>query len=716
MKRQIRDLYLDFEQMVIDNEKHKLPWIVRILVCFILCVTTAVLLEFAIFQFRAVTGGYEPVRFEGSEADPDGNGDFTFLRDRVLVPLTEDETKSILVERNNHKLLSDYLGAQQEETEDETLVEKEDGSFYRYTDRMIYHVKLPREMYIKKLDLRLAMMKEADAGYSVTLFEQGEQKGEPVYCSISYKMGAGIANIDQKADEIEICVMTSESPDQGEVFFDISNEFEPNLMRILFISLTFLFISLLMECKCLVEGRPEWSFALICLGLGLLLIFGIGTNQVGYDEHVHAKTAYKLSFGQTIETTETALQMSGNLLPFFHNPEERQLVNAYENLNHDYSWADIGFQSRMVRPETRVYYPMALGFFLGRLLKLSFPLTVALAKLGNLLLYILVCFFAIRLAERYKELVCIVALLPGSVFQAASLSYDPVVNSFLLLGCVLMYNEFLEPEARLKWQNLLLMLLSFVIGCQSKPIYILMVCMMLFLGRRKFENPLQEWVCKLSILVLAGLMLYNIFKPTPAAGSDYDLVGNLDFAGDKRSVGSSVTGQIGYIFQNPVTYTVVLLGQMGKMLFSYLIGGSGFFQYGYLGSAPMAASWVILAMAVYLAVTRPLARNEEKGHSFLQHKNLGMRTIVLTVIMCFGVSAVIWTSMYVSYTPVGASEIRGVQGRYFTPLFLPLLLCLCSEKKTGHLTRLGRNRLMFAMMTGLNLLMFLFLVLLVYDV
>ena len=43
--------------------------------------------------------------------------------------------------------------------------------------------------------------------------------------------------------------------------------------------------------------------------------------------------------------------MAGNLLPFFDNPEERQLVEAYEDINNDYRWADIGHQSRFVRAD-----------------------------------------------------------------------------------------------------------------------------------------------------------------------------------------------------------------------------------------------------------------------------------------------------------------------------------------------------------------------------
>ena len=89
--------------------------------------------------------------------------------------------------------------------------------------------------------------------------------------------------------------------------------------------------------------------------------------------------------------------------------------------------------------------------------------------------------------------------------------------------------------------------------------------------------------------------------------------------------------------------------------------------------------------------------------------------IILTLIMCFGMSAVIWTSMYVSYTQVGADVINGVQGRYFTPLFLPLLLCLMNDKRKGRLRRTGRIRLACALSAYLNLFMIWFLIIRAYD-
>ncbi len=130
----------------------------------------------------------------------------------------------------------------------------------------------------------------------------------------------------------------------------------------------------------------------------------------------------------------------------------------------------------------------------------------------------------------------------------------------------------------------------------------------------------------------------------------------------------------------------------------------------------MFSTWLVLVLGIGLAFLKPRSENEEISEWEEPRKGIGLRNKILTIIMTFGMCAVIWTSMYVSYTPVGADVIKGVQGRYFTPLFLPLLLCLCSEKRTGRLGRLGRSRLMLAAMGGLNLLMILFLVILVYDI
>jgi len=261
---------------------------------------------------------------------------------------------------------------------------------------------------------------------------------------------------------------------------------------------------------------------------------------------------------------------------------------------------------------------------------------------------------------------------------------------------VLIINEILEPERKLTWQNTLLILLSFAMGCQSKPIYIVMALLMLFFGKDKFHNRLQEFVLKAAVLVVAGLMIYNIFAPTPSAGSDYYLVGNFDYAGDKRNLGTSVTGQIAYVLGNPFTYALLLLRSMAEMTTGYLLGGTRFFQYGYLGAAPMLVTYLVLALAVWTVMW---ATKGEK------RKSMGAAYVILTLLMRLGTSAIVWTSMYASYTTVGADEIRGVQGRYFIPMFLPFAMCFLNGKLESRLVQQHRSRIVFGVMALVNFAM-----------
>lgn len=671
------------------QNKPKLRHFLCYVLAFVIVSTVALLIECVVFQFPSIRYKQEPISFV-----MDGSDEMiTYFVEDELAQLTEDEIRSIEVERDNQKMLAEYNGEEYVEPVDETLVEK-NGTMYRKVKKTVLKVDLGNPYYIHKMDLRAPLSESA--GYSVITYRDGNVTNNNIYCTIEAKIGAGIASVREYADYLEISILSQEEIMQEDIKLTISNEFKPNAMRIIFVILVLMFAAVLyMEKEVLCE-RQEWVFAVVCLMLGSLLIFGIGTNQVSYDEYVHAKAAYKLSFGTKIEFTESALQMAGNLLPHFNNPQERQLIEEYLDTNNDFSWADIGSQSRFVRSETRVYYPMAVGFFVGRKLHLGFAETVALAKFGNLLFYILIVFFAIRMAGKYKNIVTLIALLPNNVFLAAALTYDAVLTSFLLLGMVLVLNEILEPERRLTWQNTLMILISFAIGCQSKPIYIVMVLLMLFYGKEKFPNRLQELVFKAAVLVVAGLMIYNIFFPTPAAGSDYHLVSNFSFAGDKRNLGTSVTGQISYIFGNPVTYTILLLRSMFEMLTGYLFGGANFFQYGYLGTAPTIATYIVLLLALWLMLVS--AKGEKR-------RGIGWKNIVLILVMILGTCAIVWTSMYASYTTVGADEIRGVQGRYFIPMFLPFAMCFVNSKWESRLTQPVRSRIMFGVMAAINFLM-----------
>ena len=698
--------------------------VVKAIEIFVLVATFAVLIECVFFQRNALRYKEEPCSFAGSSEN------IAIETKETVAKLTDEEENAILVERENERLIAEYHGEEYTPKEDETLVEK-NGKFYRRMKQTTITLSLESDYYINKLSLSLPL--EESGGYHVVLYQDGAEKKSGMYCSIDPKIDTGVMNVNAFADEIVITLNTIEDLQMDELNITLSNNFSINIMRVLFLFvLLFIIVFLIVETvtyglhfelwknmkknqpDSILVRKPEWVFACICFMLGSLLILGIGTNQVGFDEYSYAKTAYDLYFGSTIETKEAAMQMKGNLLPFFNNPEERALVEEYEQRMVEEIAPDITHQSRMVRTETRVYYPMAAGFYVARLVGADFATSVAFAKYGNLIMYIAVVWLAIYLAKRYKLLVILIGLLPNNIFIASSITYDAVVTAFLLLATVFMTNELLEPRAKLKWKNVLAMLICFEIGCLSKPIYIVMALMLLFFGKEKFENRGQEVVLKLSVIVMAGLMLYNIFKPTPVSGGAYALVSDFSYAGDPRNTGSSVTGQISYILANPIAYSILLLKSMGTMFLNYVTAKTPFVGYAYLGFTNGFINWIFIILAFLSAI---YSSREDKlklidsDDNTAKKSAIGMKNVILNLIMCFGVSAIIWTSMYVSYTAVGADVIEGVQGRYFIPLFLPFFSCFFIKNRqkanAGKISKWWNQiepTLMYAVIIGIAVL------------
>ena len=85
------------------------------------------------------------------------------------------------------------------------------------------------------------------------------------------------------------------------------------------------------------------------------------------------------------------------------------------------------------------YLPQAAGIGLGRLVGASPLVCFYLARLANLFAAVALLFFAIRLAPFGKQLFVLIALLPMTMFELASVSCDALTISgaifFTALSC-----------------------------------------------------------------------------------------------------------------------------------------------------------------------------------------------------------------------------------------------------------------------------------------
>lgn len=547
-------------------------------------------------------------------------------------------------------------------------------------------LELGEERYVKTV--RIAVDFEEVVEYRLILFDtQGSKIGERTG-TISPKLRESVLNLREQAAGF---VLTLSHVPESDGVMTAANFIEWNPYRMLFFFMLFGLAAFIWMGRRFVAKKPEYAFAAIALTVGIHLILMTGTNQISYDEQTHVGKTWNLSYVGTVYDTEAALELKTLSAPYFHNRWERAVVESYLQRINNYTTAEIYHQTKMIYYDRRAYLPMALFIAIGRMLSLPFAAMLMFGKLGNLLMYTVVCFFAIRKAKQGKGLVAVLALLPNSIFSASQFCYDACVNSFLLLSMVLTANEFFEPKKQVRPRNVAAILVCLIIGSYAKPVYMLMGLLLLFWKNEKFPSKRAAWLFRGVLTLLCLCMLYEILAKSATGGSAME---TLASAGDTRTEGTNMLGQLKHILGAPFSYAWQLFTSMFGRIADWFTGRDQFFMYAYLGTPGTLCTWIYFGTAAFAAFT---------GCRSKQRSRMKAGYAALFLVMVFGMSAVIWTVLYMSFNAVGSPVIDGVQNRYFTPVLFPFFVCFMNNKIVWKWSEERYYQILFGIMTGLLL-------------
>lgn len=151
---------------------------------------------------------------------------------------------------------------------------------------------------------------------------------------------------------------------------------------------------------------------------------------------------------------------------------------------------------------TIAYIPQSVGFFIGDLLNLNPYFVVTLGRLTNLLTWLTICYFALKIMPIKKELLFLLMCIPVGIQQAASASPDALLNSssFLLISYIL-YLKFKKENIQRK-DLAIIVLLTIIIGSIKLP-YIVIAGLVLVIPKEKFKFKVLG---KVLIILLVGVI------------------------------------------------------------------------------------------------------------------------------------------------------------------------------------------------------------------
>lgn len=412
----------------------------------------------------------------------------------------------------------------------------------------------------------------------------------------------------------------------------------------------------------------EIIFLIIALSMGLLCI-KVTPSRVGvsWDDEVHyAKT----------------LEIANALNGIMYKADEKNISdyakNIHERLGYDrqsdaeYSamlqesydkreWSAHNFTNYGVW--SIAYIPSAIGIVLGRGIGLSYEGVFNLGRIFNLLTYVLTICFAIQRMKYGKVLVAAVGLIPTTIFMAVSFSYDSWVTGFTILGFAYFFAELQDDEPLTK-KNIGIIIGSIALGCMPKAIYFSLLFPLLFMPRRKFQDKRQRKRYYLAIIGAGVVLVSTFILPILLGGA-----GNADLR-----AGADVNSieQIKYILNNPFTYAKMLIKY--ELDYISLVNSATMLQkFAYVGNG-----YFYSTVSLVLVVVAFLDRGEERNCHFIKGT---------TMIGCLATIILSTTALYISFTPVGANTVVGMQGRYLIPTIFPALYSLGTEGTTHRINK-----------------------------
>lgn len=418
--------------------------------------------------------------------------------------------------------------------------------------------------------------------------------------------------------------------------------------------------------------KPEKVFLVTGGMLALIYMLLLPPLSVP-DEEVHLKQAYEYTsrimgreaskHGTVVMDKEDfhAMQMFETTpsLPEYDRLKDEILKSGRESGTIEIPHTD-------TRAPAVVYVPGMIGILLGRILGLNGILVIYLGRICSILFYLMTMYWFIRLANFARSAAFVIAVLPMTVQQCCSYSYDSVVIEFVFLYLALLFRLIYEKQAIKRSQiaayALFMILLSVCKGGMYMPLCLLTLLIPedRFYGRKKkiiFTGCMAAAAVAAFLTTALRNVLY-VVNPTAQQTADAYL------AGENYGVAGLLADPMEFIL-----LSVRTLFLSGSTFLENMFGSQ-------LGWLDINVSRIVVYGMLLLIGLSILQMENGSSYSSLSVTIRQKRMFLLVILLS---AAMVFATMFISWTPRESTEIFGIQGRYFLPL-LPLVLMLFHGK------------------------------------
>jgi Predicted membrane protein (DUF2142) len=425
---------------------------------------------------------------------------------------------------------------------------------------------------------------------------------------------------------------------------------------------------------------PAVLFALISLLAGALLVV-ITPPLRGPDEAQHFLRAYGITQGDLVPRTLDSRGHKGLYIP---ERIERELAFfedkrfAYRTPGFTY-WSVFAAHAERapLPPDADIpvfvlyagaegyspvpYLPYAAAIAIGRAAHLDFLVMLYLMRVFGLVTITGVAALAIVVVPRLKWAFLAIALLPSALYSRAVVSADGPSLACAMMAVALMTRGVLAPATDRPWQQSLWLAL----GALTKPPQLALV--LLALMKWPARTLPRRWKSA-ALLALPAMILAGVW--TIAGGADaasYRLTASMDVPPEEFDP----IWKLGYMLHDPLLFPTLWMKSFidyGVPLWHQLIGVLNWLD------TPLAG-WTYPALTALLLASFLGTLDVDRA--------TGRRVALASALAVAGYCFAVFFIFFLVWTALDATQIDGVQGRYFVPALPALALGTAALVRRG---------------------------------
>lgn len=307
------------------------------------------------------------------------------------------------------------------------------------------------------------------------------------------------------------------------------------------------------------------------------------------------------------------------------------------------------------------YIPQIVGITIGRIAKLNSIQILFVGRLCAMFLFAVITYLTVKLMPFGKITMLVIAILPMTMQQAVSFSYDSVLNGVLFF--MIAYSLYLAySKERVHWKQILIIIGLNMVVIPTKFIYIAIVALCLLIPKEKFGGRRNKIVAG-STVALGSIVII--------IATNIERIFELIATTEKHKGGASselAYYTASYVLKHPLQTIEVFVNTITRDISYYvetLIGQ-------HLGWLDIGIESIIILGFIILLLLSVLQKEKELRIGASEKYVMAGVIVVVFIMVLF--------SLLMAETYVGSETVLGVQGRYFLPV-LPLILFLMQNKR-----------------------------------